>query len=305
MSSIGEFCRYLTQSVDGLTISYQEPLSKHTSFRIGGPAAAMVFPKSLDQLQAVLQVMRQEEMKPIVLGAGTNVLAPDEGLEAVVICMRGGIMGIHRIGDTQIEAAAGETMTKVASVARDWGLSGLEFAHGIPGTIGGGVYMNAGAYGGELSQVAIQTTVLNLDGEVQVISGSEQEFGYRKSIFSQKPWIIVKTQLDLKEASQAQIAAQMEELAKRRRMSQPLELPSAGSTFKRPAGGYAAALIEQAGLKGFQVGGAQVSTKHSGFVVNVGGATAEDVKSLMKQIQIRVMEKSGIWLEPEVKILSR
>ena len=281
----------------------EEPLSAHTSFHIGGPAEVMTFPKTVQELSALLKLSEKWGIKPVILGAGTNVLAPDEGLRGLVICTRDSFDGVWQIGETELEADCGATLKKVAMLARDLSLTGLEFAHGIPGTVGGGVYMNAGAYGGELKQVVTQTTVLNFDGSIETVTGEAQGFSYRHSAFAERDCLIVRAVFSLQKGNSDDIRARMQELSEKRRASQPLELPSAGSTFKRPVGGYAAALIEQAGLKGFQIGGAAVSEKHAGFVVNKGGATAQDVRNVIDEVKKRVCESSGIILEPEVRIL--
>lgn len=279
-----------------------EPLSAHTSFRIGGPAALMAFPKNEDELAALLRAASQCDVKPRILGAGTNVLAPDEGLDGLVICTKDCLLGLRALEGGRIEAMAGETLAHAAVFARGQSLTGLEFAHGIPGTVGGGVYMNAGAYGGEIAQVAEETTVLMADGTRRVLRGAEQAFAYRTSAFERMECMIVKTVFALRPGDADEIGARMRELMEKRRASQPLELPSAGSTFKRPAGAYAGALIEASGLKGRGVGGAEVSRKHAGFVVNRGGATARDVLETIKLVQETVYADSGFRLEPEVRI---
>lgn len=279
-----------------------EPLSAHTSFRIGGPAALMAFPKNEDELAVLLRAASQCGVKPRILGAGTNVLAPDEGLNGLVICTKDCLLGLRALEGGRIEAMAGETLAHAAVFARGQSLTGLEFAHGIPGTVGGGVYMNAGAYGGEIAQVAEETTVLMADGTRRVLRGAEQAFAYRTSAFERMECIIVKTVFALRPGDADEIGARMRELMGKRRASQPLELPSAGSTFKRPAGAYAGALIEASGLKGRGVGGAEVSRKHAGFVVNRGGATARDVIETIKLVQETVYADSGFRLEPEVRI---
>lgn len=279
-----------------------EPLSAHTSFRIGGPAALMAFPKNEDELAVLLRAASQCGVKPRILGAGTNVLAPDEGLDGLVICTKDCLLGLRALEGGRIEAMAGETLAHAAVFARGQSLTGLEFAHGIPGTVGGGVYMNAGAYGGEIAQVAEETTVLMADGTRRVLRGAEQAFAYRTSAFERMECIIVKTVFALRPGDADEIGARMRELMEKRRASQPLELPSAGSTFKRPAGAYAGALIEASGLKGRGVGGAEVSRKHAGFVVNRGGATARDVLETIKLVQETVYADSGFRLEPEVRI---
>ena len=279
-----------------------EPLSAHTSFRIGGPAALMAFPKNEDELAVLLRAASQCGVRPRILGAGTNVLAPDEGLDGLVICTKDCLLGLRALEGGRIEAMAGETLAHAAVFARGQSLTGLEFAHGIPGTVGGGVYMNAGAYGGEIAQVAEETTVLMADGTRRVLRGAEQAFAYRTSAFERMECIIVKTVFALRPGDADEIGARMRELMGKRRASQPLELPSAGSTFKRPAGAYAGALIEASGLKGRGVGGAEVSRKHAGFVVNRGGATARDVLETIKLVQETVYADSGFRLEPEVRI---
>lgn len=280
----------------------REPLSAHTSFRIGGPAALMAFVKSEAELAALLRAAAQCGIRPRVLGAGTNVLAPDEGLDGLVICTKDCLLGLRAPGGGRIEAMAGETLAHAAVFARAQSLTGLEFAHGIPGTVGGGVYMNAGAYGGEIAQIAEETTVLMTDGSRRVLRGAEQAFAYRTSAFEHMDCVIVKTVFALRPGNAGEITARMRELMEKRRASQPLELPSAGSTFKRPAGAYAGALIEASGLKGRGVGGAEVSRKHAGFVVNRGGATAKDVLETIELVQKTVYADSGFRLEPEVRI---
>ena len=297
-----ELSKELHAAVPALTILEEEPLARHTSFRIGGPAALFVKPADEKQLAQVLRFAASREIRPRILGAGTNVLAPDEGLRELVVCTKDALLGLSDLGEGKIEAFAGETLAKTAVFAKNLGLTGFEFAHGIPGTVGGGIYMNAGAYGGEMKQVSVKTTVLTMDGEEQVFSGEAQGFSYRTSAFEKTDAIIVKTVLQLAPGDKTEIAAKMQELIEKRRASQPLELPSAGSTFKRPEGAFAGALIQQANLKGVSVGGAQVSEKHAGFVVNTGGATADDVKELITLVQKRVFETSGFTLQPEVRI---
>ena len=285
-------------------IKENEPLAKHTSFRIGGPAELMVFPSNRDELQTALRCAAEAGEKPRILGAGTNILAPDEGVRGLVVCLRDTFMGLILLDDTHIEAMSGMTLAKTAMFAARNGLSGLEFAHGIPGTVGGAIYMNAGAYGGEIRDVAIETEFMRLDGTVERVSGQAQGFGYRTSAFQGREGVIVSAVFALRPGNEMEIREKIYELNQRRRDSQPLELPSAGSTFKRPKEGYAAALIDQAGLKGFTVGGAQVSEKHAGFVVNRGGATAADVLRLIDAVRERVLQTSGIELEPEVRLWS-
>jgi len=236
-----------------------------------------------------------------ILGAGTNVLAPDAGIDGLVICLKDALDGITLLDDNRIRVAAGVTMTKMAVFAANHGLSGLEFAHGIPGTLGGAVTMNAGAYGGEMAQIVREVTVLTKDGEVETLYSFG--FGYRRSAFSDGSRMILGAKMELAPGVREQIAERMEELAVQRQSKQPLEWPSAGSMFKRPEGHFAAALIDQCGLKGFTVGGAQVSEKHAGFVVNRGEATCADVLALVEQVKRRVYDATGVTLEMEVKVL--
>ena len=278
-----------------------ESLKNHTSFRIGGAAELMLFPKTVEELAATLAALRESGVPFRILGGGTNVLAPDEGVRGAVVCLKDALCGIRLSDETRIEAYAGETMARLAVFARDHGLSGLEFAHGIPGTVGGGVFMNAGAYGGELCQVAETVTVMAEDGTVRDVRCDGATFGYRTSIF-QNGEIIVRAVFRLQKGDAADIRAKMDELMRKRKASQPLDLPSAGSAFKRPKDGYAAAMIDEAGLKGFQIGGAAVSEKHAGFIVNLGGATAKDVREVLLHVSDAVYARTGTRLEPEVRI---
>ena len=279
-----------------------EPMARHTSFRIGGDAEIMAFPETREALAEILQVAELLGVKPAILGAGTNVLAPDAGLPGIVICLKDCLDAMEQLDENRIQVMAGVTMTRAAVFAANLGLSGLEFAHGIPGTIGGGVYMNAGAYGGEIKDVAESVEIMDFSGNIQVLSKDEMGFSYRHSILEERESIVLSATFRLEKAEPETIRETMRQLQAKRSASQPLDLPSAGSAFKRPVGGYAAALIDQAGLKGFAVGGAAISTKHAGFAVNVGGATAEDVKALLAQVSDIVFEKTGIRLEPEVRI---
>ncbi len=282
-------------------VQYDDPFAEHTSFRIGGPAEVMAYPETKEDLAEVLKLSALLDCKLRILGAGTNVLAPDAGLEGVTVCLRN-LDGMTLLSGDRIQCAAGVSMTRAAVFAANNGLSGLEFAHGIPGSVGGGVYMNAGAYGGEICQVLEYVEVMDRQGNARRVSNEEMAFSYRHSALEDSGEIVISAVFSLKKGEPEQIKATMKELMAKRSASQPLDLPSAGSAFKRPVGGYAAALIDQSGLKGFQVGGAAISTKHAGFAVNLGGATAEDVKDLLQQVSDIVFEKSGIRLEPEVRI---
>jgi len=283
-------------------LKYNEPMKDHTSFRIGGAAEVMAFPASAGELSALLRLCAAIGEKPAILGAGTNVLAPDAGIKGIVICLKDCLDGMEHVDENRIRIMAGVTMTRAAIFAANLGLSGLEFAHGIPGTVGGGVYMNAGAYGGEIKNVCESVDIMDFDGNIHTLSAEEMEFSYRHSILEEQGGIVLSAVFRLEKKNAEEIKARMKELMGKRSASQPLDLPSAGSAFKRPVGGYAAALIDQAGLKGYQVGGAAISTKHAGFAVNLGGATAQDVKNLLQRVSDLVYENSGIRLEPEVRI---
>ena len=302
MTELTAFQKKITEFLPDIQLRLNEPMAKHTSFRIGGNAEVMAFPKSKEELSDILKTSVLLVIKPAILGAGTNVLAPDEGIPGLVICLKDALDGMEQLEGNRISVMAGVTMTRAAVFAANRNLGGMEFAHGIPGTVGGGVYMNAGAYGGELCQIVESVEVMDLSGNVTVKTNAEMEFSYRHSILEDQGGIVVSAVFQLTEAPAEVVKAKMKELQGKRSASQPLDLPSAGSAFKRPVGGYAAALIDQAGLKGYQVGGAAISTKHAGFAVNLGGATAEDVKALLSQVSDIVFEKSGIRLEPEVRI---
>ena len=303
MSNFTNFQRKIQELLPNIRVSFNEPLSRHTSFRIGGPAEVMVFPETREQLAEVLKISALLDQKLVILGAGTNVLAPDEGIMGIVVCLRDALRELTAVGENSIYAAAGVSMAKAALFAANLGLSGMEFAHGIPGSIGGGIFMNAGAYGGELSGICRFVDIMDSEGRVRRVSGGDMGFGYRKSCIEGTGDIVLGAEFSLEPGDPAMIREKMQELQQRRRTSQPLEYPSAGSAFKRPAGGYAAALIDQAGLKGYRVGGAAVSEKHAGFVVNLGGATAAEVRSLLCQVSDIVFDKFGIRLEPEIRIL--
>ena len=302
MTEMTELQKKLTELLPNVTFKFQEPMAKHTSFRIGGEVEVMAFPKNPQELAEILKVSSLLDCEPAILGAGTNVLAPDTGMRGLVICLKDCMDGMEQLDETHIRVAAGVTMTRCAIFAANLGLGGLEFAHGIPGTVGGGVYMNAGAYGGEICQVCHSVEVMDLQGKLSVKSCEEMEFSYRHSVLEDEGGIVVSVIFSLEKKEPEEIKARMKELMGKRSASQPLDLPSAGSAFKRPVGGYAAALIDQAGLKGFRVGGAAISDKHTGFAVNLGGATAADVQELLRQVSDKVFESTGIRLEPEVRI---
>ncbi len=295
----------LLKSFPKLRILRNESMKNHTSFKIGGVTPFFAVPATSEELIAVYRFFTSEGIVPLIVGNGTNLLIEDGELGFPVIMTHGGFSEIRLSAEGIIEAEAGTTLAKLAVFAMNNGLCGLEFAHGIPGTLGGGVFMNAGAYGGELKDVVKEVSSFDSQGEISAFSGSELEFSYRHSVFSENGHIILKCKIELSQGNRDEIKSRMEELSLKRRQSQPLDMPSAGSTFKRPKTGYAAAMIEECGLKGFTVGGAQVSKKHAGFVVNCGNATFEDVYSLMEQVKDRVYRKTGTALEPEVRIIRR
>ena len=301
MKHLREFVTLL-QMAD-IDLKQGEPMCRHTTFQIGGPVAVMAFPNSPEQVGEILKIARRYEITPMILGAGSNILAPDEGLDTVVIELRTAMNRVEERSKGEFEAQAGAAMARLATFAMERGYTGLEFAHGIPGTVGGGVYMNAGAYGGEMCQVVTGVTAMDRAGNLLDIPADKLDLSYRHSRFMSEDLVILSVRVKLEKGDREEIRAKMAELMTRRRTSQPLELPSAGSTFKRPATGYAAAMIEAAGLKGLRVGDAQVSEKHAGFVVNRGRATCKDVLRLMEQVQDRVEQDTGVRLEPEVRIL--
>ena len=302
MMEITPLQKKLTELLPNIELRYNEPMSKHTSFQIGGPVEIMAFPKNTSELSQILKQSTLMDSKIAILGAGTNILAPDAGISGLVICLKDSLDGMEQLDNNRIRVFAGVTMSRAAIFAAKLCLGGMEFAHGIPGTVGGGVYMNAGAYGGEIKDICQSVDVMDMKGEIHTLSCDEMNFSYRHSRLESEGGIVVSVVFQLISRPEAEIREQMQELMKRRKASQPLDFPSAGSAFKRPVGGFAAALIDQAGLKGFQIGGAAVSEKHAGFVINKGGATSKDVMYLLDQVAAVVKEKSGIQLEPEVRI---
>ncbi len=302
MTEFTEFQKKISTLLPDLELRMNEPMAKHTSFRIGGPVEVMAFPKSAEELSRLLKTSSLLDCKIAILGAGTNILAPDEGLRGLVICLKDCLDGMEQVSETDIRVMAGVTMTRAAVFAANLGLGGMEFAHGIPGTVGGGVYMNAGAYDGEIKDICTEVTVMDMQGEMKTLSGDDMGFSYRHSRLEEEAGIVISVKFSLSPMPIEQIRARMKELMEKRSSSQPLDMPSAGSAFKRPVGGFAAKLIDEAGLRGFRVGNAGVSQKHTGFVVNLGGATAGDVKDVLTQVSDKVFERSGIRLEPEVRI---
>ena len=302
MSWYKGFDTVIAQQFPHLRVLHDEPMSGHTTFRIGGPARRMAFPASPEELAALLNLATEEGWPWMVAGNGSDLLVDDAGLDLLVIVTTA-MDQMERTGETTIRAWAGISLARLAVFAMEQGLAGLAFAHGIPGSLGGAVFMNAGAYGGEMCQV-VDTVTAWLPGRgVVEMRGDELAFGYRRSCFGTNGGVVLYADMKLTPGDTGMIRREMEELIRRRREKQPLEYPSAGSTFKRPEGHYAAALIEQCGLKGVAVGGAMVSPKHAGFVINTGGATCADVLVLMDQVRETVYRETGVELEPEVRIL--
>ena len=283
-------------------IKKDEPMKSHTTFRIGGPAKYFVIPETKEEIKAVIECCKKADMPYYILGNGSNLLVSDKGYEGVVIQIFKNMNQISLEGDT-ISAQAGAILSSVASKALEAELTGFEFAAGIPGTLGGACVMNAGAYGGEMKDVLVSVEVLTQDGEFLTIPREELELGYRTSVIAKKNYVVLEAVIRLEKGDKTAIKARMEELKVQRTTKQPLEYPSAGSTFKRPEGYFAGKLIQDAGLRGFQVGGAQVSEKHCGFVINKDQATAADVAELMRQVSLKVKEQFGVELEAEVKRL--
>ena len=297
-----EFYQKLTKILSEDRIRTQEPMKMHTTFRVGGPADYFVMPESSGEVQQVISLCREEKMPYYVIGNGSNLLVSDEGYRGVILQIYRTMSRIEVEG-TLIRAQAGALLSAIAAKAYENSLTGFEFAAGIPGTIGGASVMNAGAYGGEMKDVIRSVTVLDQDGKIRKIEREDLEMGYRTSIISKEGYITLEAEIELSEGKPGEIKALMDDLRTRRVTKQPLEYPSAGSTFKRPEGYFAGKLIQDTGLAGFQVGGAQVSEKHCGFVINKENATAADIDSLMRQVSEKVKEKFGVTLEPEVKRL--
>lgn len=293
----------LLQNAAGAScVMEQESMKKHTTFRIGGPADVFVVPDTVGKAAEAVRICKEQGVPYYILGNGSNLLVSDEGYRGVVIQIYKNLSAIE-IGEDVICAQAGAMLSAIAKRALAASLTGLEFASGIPGTLGGACVMNAGAYGGEMKDVLSEVTVLDENGNMKVLPAGELELGYRSSALSKNGWTALSAKLQLAHGDYETIAARMEELKEKRTTKQPLDMPSAGSTFKRPEGYFAGKLIMDAGLRGFSVGGAQVSEKHCGFVVNTGEATAADVRELIAEVVRRVKENSGVTLEPEVKML--
>ncbi|MBO5461489.1 MAG: UDP-N-acetylmuramate dehydrogenase [Ruminococcus sp.] len=292
----------LCQILGNENVKENEPMKKHTTFRVGGPADYFLTPESEEQVQKTISFLKENNVPYYIIGNGSNLLVGDQGYRGAVVQIYQKMNQI-RVEDGCVYAQAGALLSKIAAEALANELTGFEFASGIPGTLGGALMMNAGAYGGEMKQVVVEATVLTPAGEIAVISVDEMELGYRSSVFSKNGDIVLSAVLKLAKGNKEAIRARMDELKEQRVTKQPLEYPSAGSTFKRPEGYFAGKLIQDAGLRGFQVGGAQVSEKHCGFVINRDNATAADIVSLMEQVSEKVEAQFGVRLEPEVKRL--
>ena len=279
------------------------PMSKYTTFRIGGNASVMLTPTTDEQLASIIKKCKEGNIKPFIIGNGSNMLISDKGLDTVVINMCRPDPKIELVNGDTVVCDAGATMSRVCNFALENGLTGLEFAFGIPGSAGGAAYMNAGAYGGEMKDVLVECRHIDSDGNFGSLKGEELGLAYRTSAYEHNGYIITTLVMKLSKGNKDEIRAKMQELLQRRKDKQPLEYPSAGSTFKRPEGYFAGALIEECGLKGYSVGGAQVSEKHAGFVINKGDASAKDVLDLIKYIQDKVLSEKGVMLEPEVRLI--
>ena len=293
---------YMKTIVPEERILFHQPMKEYTTFRVGGEAECLVLIQQEEELAKLIPYLNQIEQDYFILGNGSNLLVGDKGYRGIILKFDGPMEQIAVEG-THITAKAGALLSKVAVAAKDNSLTGLEFAAGIPGSIGGGVVMNAGAYDGEMKQVVESVTVMDGGGQITVLDNDTMEFGYRTSIIKSRPYIVLEVALQLEEGNREQIGARMEELTNLRRSKQPLEYPSAGSTFKRPDGYYAGKLIMDAGLRGYRIGGAQVADKHCGFVINAGGATAADIREVIEEVQERVRERFHVFLEPEVVFL--
>ncbi len=304
MDRFAQLAAALRVDCPDLELREYEPMSQHTTFRIGGPARLMALPKTKREAQAVLQTAQALEVEPFFLGNGSNLLVADEGYGGFVLKLTGEMRQVWEV-NRRLVAGSAILLSQLAWAALGRGLAGLEFAHGIPGSLGGAITMNAGAYGGEMAQVVTAVTCLTRRGELETVPADRCAFSYRHSAFSDGERLILQVEFSLPQGDPEEIRAKIEDLAQRRREKQPLEYPSAGSMFKRPPGYFAAALIDQCGLKGLTVGGAQVSEKHAGFVVNRGGATCADVLSLVDQVRERVFRATGVELEMEVRVLGQ
>ena len=297
---MNRICEYVKN--EGISYIENEPMALHTTFKIGGPARLAVFPKNENEISDVIKKCKEENVRYMVVGNGSNLLVADEGIDAVVIILGKDFSEVRLVDDDTVFAEAGAPLMKVCRIAFENGLTGLEFAYGIPGSCGGGAFMNAGAYGGELGDVMFRCDHIDQDGNKGFLQGEALKLSYRHSAYYDNGCVVTGVYFKLRKADKEEIKAKMDDFMGRRRDKQPLEYPSAGSTFKRPEGNFAGALIEQCGLKGTSVGGAEVSTKHAGFVINKGGATCRDVLDLCQKVADTVKAEKGVALEMEVRV---
>ena len=297
-----DFYNQLINCIDEERVLVDEPMKKHTTFRVGGNADYFVMPQNAEEVKKIVALCKDAEVPYYILGNGSNLLVGDRGYRGVIIQIYKEMNHIRIDGD-KVFAQAGALLSRVGTATLEAELTGFEFAAGIPGTVGGAVFMNAGAYGGEMKDIIANATVLTQDGDIVTINKEDLELGYRTSVIAKKGYVVLEAEYQLQKGDRKAIRARMDELKVQRVTKQPLEYPSAGSTFKRPEGYFAGKLIQDAGLRGFQVGGAQVSEKHCGFVINKDQATAADIQELMRQVSDKVMQEFGVKLEPEVKTL--
>lgn len=302
MSDIEQYKDEIVRQFDQNTLLWEEPMKHHTSFKIGGPADLFFMPQNIDDLMAMIHLCRESSLPFYIMGNGSNLLVGDHGFRGVIIQVYRNLSHYQIIGNT-VEAEAGILLSKLANRIYDAGLEGFEFASGIPGTLGGAVYMNAGAYGGEIKDIIVSAKVLTRQGDVRCLSKEALDLGYRHSALMKEGDIVLSAEMVLTPGVQKSIREKMDDLNFRRKDKQPVEKPSAGSTFKRPDGYYAGKLIMEAGLRGYQIGDARVSDKHCGFVINTGDATSEDVMALIQHIQKEVKNQFGVDLEPEVRMI--
>lgn len=297
-----DFYNQLINCIDKERVLVDEPMKKHTTFRVGGNADYFVMPQNAEEVKNIVALCKEADMPYYILGNGSNLLVGDKGYRGVIIQIYKEMNRIQIEGD-RVKAQAGALLSRVGTATLEAELTGFEFAAGIPGTVGGAVVMNAGAYGGEMKDIIVNATVLTQDGDIITINKEDLELGYRTSVIAKKGYVVLEAEYQLQKGDKEAIRARMDELKVQRVTKQPLEYPSAGSTFKRPEGYFAGKLIQDAGLRGFQVGGAEVSEKHCGFVINKDQATAADIRELMRQVSDKVMQEFGVKLEPEVKTL--
>lgn len=290
---------YIEKIVPQENILFNEPMSRHTTFRVGGAAKCLIKVNNKEQMKKLIPYLHMTGQNFFILGNGSNLLVGDKGYSGILVKLGDGMESVTVEGE-RMKISAGTLLSKAASAARENELTGMEFASGIPGTVGGAIVMNAGAYGGEMKQIVESVEVMNMEGEILVLDNDTMEFGYRKSVIKSRPFIVLETVLRLQKGKQEEISSKMEELSRLRREKQPLEYASAGSTFKRPEGYFAGKLIMDAGLRGFSIGGAKVSEKHCGFIVNSGNATAADIREVIAEVQQCVKAKFGVTLEREV-----